>query len=102
MLWSDVFAVPLANLKCVWSQHCLPPNLTDTERVMINCRYSPRIQTDDVKVPAGGAAGAPTGTSSGEANVGEFMGPRDPMPRSIFDRLPEVAKPLYSHGLLEE
>ena len=62
----------------------------------------PRIQTDDVKVPAGGAAGAPTGTSSGEASVGEFMGPRDPMPRSIFDRLPEVAKPLYSHGLLEE
>ena len=69
---------------------------------MINCRYSPRIQTDDVKVPAGGAAGAPTGTSSGEASVGEFMGPRDPMPRSIFDRLPAVAKPLYSHGLLEE
>jgi len=24
------------------------------------------------------------------------------MPRSIFDRLPAVAKPLYSHGLLEE
>ena len=81
--------------------HCLPPNLTDTERVMINCRYHPRIQTA-VSVPAGGAAGAPTGTKKGAATVGEFMGARDPMLRRIFDRLPEVVKPLYSHGLVEE
>lgn len=63
--------------------HCLPPNLTDDERVMINCRYHPRT--------------APAGTSGD----GEFMGARDPMPRSIFDRLPEAAKPLYSHGVVE-
>ncbi len=81
-----VHAIGAAGCVCVidcrlW--HCMPPNLTDEARVMVNVRYAPRRVPIELLV---------------ERNVGQPPWP--PMPQAVYEALPFRLKPLYAHAPL--
>ena|GEM_PF-2333859 len=61
--------------------HCMPPNLTDEPRVMVNVRYAPRRVPIELLV---------------SPDVGQPPWP--PMPQAVYESLPSRLKPLYAHA----